>query len=323
MTLLIRSLLIVAAAAIPVAAAADSPSPPEDCDTYTARSLNYDLLRMDEALAVGDPIGATVTAETIEEYLPCLDTVIQPIAAARFARQRALIGFYKEDEAEVLRWAPVVAYTYPDLPWPEYLEASPFRAMIEGAKPQIAGSGETLVAPGGGAVFWNGRYITKATAPTEVPAFIQVARGGKVVDSWWQDGVTFPEAALTDAAPGRTPAWVRNHDQPEDEWVLAYRGFVWADTNYEESEAAHAAALLGFPGVVFGFGDADALWNTWVAEEIAAGRTSPRAYYVPTDGTVPQRLVNRARSRYAAGRDSGLGTLTLAPPTQDFFRGSR
>ena len=294
-------------------------TPAEACDVYNARSLNYDLLRMDEHLAAGDPIGAEVTVETIIEHLPCLDTVIQPVAAARFARQRALIGWYLEDEAEVLRWAPIVQYTYPDLPWPEYLEASPFRAMIDGAAPQVAGGGETLATPGGGAVFWFGRHITVATAPTEVPALIQIAgRGGKVRASWWQDGVTFPDAALTDAAPGRTPAWVRDRDQPEDEWVLAYRGFVWAGTRYEASEAAHAAALLGSPGIVFGFGDADALWNTWVRGEIAVGRTSPWAYYVPTDGTVPQRLVSRARNRYAAGRDSGLGTLTLAPPTQDF-----
>ena len=293
-------------------------TPAEACDVYNARSLNYDLLRMDEHLAAGDPIGAEVTVETIIEHLPCLDTVIQPVAAARFARQRALIGWYLEDEAEVLRWAPIVQYTYPDLPWPEYLEASPFRAMIDGAAPQVAGGGETLATPGGGAVFWFGRHITVATAPPEVPAVIQVARGGKVVDSWWQDGVTFPDSALTDRKPRPTPAWVRDRDQPEDEWALAYRGFVWADTNYEESEAAHAAALLGIPDVGFGFGDADALWNTWVSREIAARRTTGWAYYVPTDGTVPQRLVSRARNRYAAGRDSGLGTLTLAPPTQDF-----
>ena len=167
-----------------LALAAATPADACDGGVYTAQSLNYDLLRMDEALAVGDPIGAQVTAETIIEHLPCLDTVIQPVAAARFARQRALIGWYLEDEAEVLRWAPIVQYTYPDLPWPEYLEASPFRAMIDGAAPQVAGGGETLATPGGGAVFWFGRHITVATAPTEVPAFIQVARGGKVVDSW-------------------------------------------------------------------------------------------------------------------------------------------
>jgi len=279
-------------------------------ETYSDRALNAELLSLDESLELGDLLSATVIAEEVHDHMLCMETVASPVAMARYARQQALIHFYRQDELELARWGQVVEYTWPSLPWSSSFGAThPFRVMIEEAEPHIGGSGRPLAAPRGGAVFWNGRHLTRGDAPTEVPALIQVAVRGHVIESWWQDGAMFPDAAVGDQVPS-TPKWAA--DLPPG-WQLAILGRVWQDTYWETSEVAHAAAALGYNLEAY---DAEHLWNAWARDQVAHGY-SPAAYYLAFDGTIPERHIDRARRNLARGRASGFLSLTAQRHARD------
>jgi hypothetical protein len=169
-----------------------------------------------------DDIDATIHAfqldvareklERTRTSLVCLTEIVRPSYLARFARQRALVAFYDQDEDSAVHWGLLSRLAKADLPWPADMPVEhPFRQMVEFAdKPPVGGPEDaTLLVEKKGSVFMNGAPLLAPRAEAEVPHLLQVTdKKGLVLSTFWQDGAAFPPALIGPAGdPLEFPAW--------------------------------------------------------------------------------------------------------------------
>jgi hypothetical protein len=149
---------------------------------------------IDKSLATFNLDDARLQVDATWRHVGCLSAPVQPGYLARFARQRAMLAFFDQDEDNAIKWGLLAKYTAPDMGWP-VPEDHPFRQMIAEAEDPPMGGPEnaSLIIAKGNKVLLNGWPITEPKAHAEVPGLVQVVdKKGAVVSTYWQDGAAFP-----------------------------------------------------------------------------------------------------------------------------------
>ncbi|MEQ1569670.1 MAG: hypothetical protein ABMA64_28805 [Myxococcota bacterium] len=185
------------------------------CDTPFSRiQLGAEVGEVGDALAENDLVDAQKHINAVRERMPCLDEVADLHLFALFARYQAVVYFYGQQEAQATRWGAASKLAEPELGWDEKLFPAdhPARQWIDAAAvpPVAVVPDRGLLAPRGGGVFANGRFLPRPEAPDDLPTLVQVFdRSRQRVDGGWQDGHRFPERFLTDSAGDLVPpAWL-------------------------------------------------------------------------------------------------------------------
>lgn len=186
----------------------------EACSGYTNIELSESLTRAQSALDKMNIDRATRSVAQAHAKLRCLDEPIDIALFASFARFKALLAFFDQDEALATQWATASLYAKPDLAWPEsYPEGHPFRNFIEEDLEESAMNrvqGAFLNIPSKGAVLLGGRITWEPVAPAETELLVQaVDKKGNVLSTAWQNGAAFNDNLLSPepAADLKAPRW--------------------------------------------------------------------------------------------------------------------
>lgn len=167
---------------------------------------------VDAALAKPDLDDARYLLQQMHPKVPCLNTVADRAAMARYGATRAMVAFFDQDEGAVIQWGLMAQYTAEDgEPFPDLPETHPIRESLEYAdEPSLSGPrGESLAPPKGGGVFLNGVLATQPQWRVEVPVLVQMFdKKERLVHAYWQDGAAFQDAVLTSGTfPVEPPKW--------------------------------------------------------------------------------------------------------------------
>lgn len=162
---------------------------------YTHADWRKEMDDIDGAFKAFDLDAARIKIDSTWRNVGCLNEVAHPGHIARFARQRALLYFFDQDEDSAIKWGLLSRYAAPDFPWPaDMAEDHPFREMLTNAEdPPIGGPDDaSLLIEKKGAAFINGKPLLEPKARAEVPNLIQIAdKKGAVLVTFWQDGAAF------------------------------------------------------------------------------------------------------------------------------------
>ena len=189
---------------------------------YAHEQWRTEMDKVDAAFQQFDLNKARVEIDAVWRHVGCLDAVARPGHLARFARQRALLHFFDQDEETATRWGLLARYTAADFPWSaDFAEDHPFRSMVSGASdlpiggPENAGFKANKKTP---YIFLNGRWITEPRARAEIPNLMQFTdKKGLVTSTFWQDGAAFPEDILgPPLTPPAAPKWFVERTTYED-----------------------------------------------------------------------------------------------------------
>jgi hypothetical protein len=158
---------------------------------------------------------AGILIEVMDREWECLVRPVPPQEILRYAQIRAYNAFHSGDPDAALAWNRAAQFMDPTAPFPDWIpEWHPLREQLEWEDPTeiITLEGKYVAHPKKGGVFMNGRFLTSAAAPSEVPSFIQVYdKKGARVDIYWQDGAGFRPTLLTEdalvAAKAQSPKW--------------------------------------------------------------------------------------------------------------------
>lgn len=223
-------------------AAARAECPDPDLD---AAGLDAALADATRAFDEGDLPTLARTMNALASSMPCLDSVPDRTALARFARLMGMVAFYGQEEELSVRWGIAARLIDPKLGW-RLVDDHPYRELIEEAAlpPLGRAEGSQLVPPPNGAVFVDGALALEPTAHAEVTHFVQLLdKSGAVVEAWWQDGSVFPERVLAPGeGPYRSPAWY------VDGAIVAAKGRA-TPKSPNTPKPAHAGGGAGVPVV--------------------------------------------------------------------------
>lgn len=172
--------------------------------------------RLDEARRALDDTQLSAARGALAKVgssLPCLTSVVDPQAFARFARLMSEVAFYRQEEAAALRWGHAAQLADPAGAWTGLPDSHPLRQRLATAElPPVGGpEGFGLAAPDGGAIYLNGELTRVPEAHAEVPYLVQLVDArAEVIAAYWQDGAAFPEQILVaGAGPTPDPVWQR------------------------------------------------------------------------------------------------------------------
>ncbi len=179
---------------------------------YSHEKWRADMDKVDAAYVTIDLDTARRLIEGIWRDVGCLDMVAKRGHLARFARQKALLAFYDQDEDTAVRWGLLSRAAAPDFPWSsDMAEDHPFRSMVVAAEdPPIGGpEGQGLLVEKKSSYFMNGRPLLEPKAEAEIPNLVQQAdKKGKIISTYWQDGAAFPVDVLGPVGEALTvPKW--------------------------------------------------------------------------------------------------------------------
>ena len=182
-----------------------------ECPPYGVNDWIGEMDAADAAMAEFDLDQARGIVDAAEVKLNCTMDVIHPNQLTRFAKQKALLAFFDQDELAAQKWG-LLAKLSGTSPWPEGMDDThPFREMIDFAEktPRLGPEGAGIYPPKGGAMIMNGKFLDTPKAHTEIPNFVQIFdRRGLLVESYWQDGAAFPSRYLAaDPTPQLAPEW--------------------------------------------------------------------------------------------------------------------
>ncbi len=220
------------------------------------------------------------TARTVlagsEGRIPCIVEVVPPEAIARFATARAYQQALDLDQSEAVRWALLASVLTGDFEWPAYVPPDhEVRNLLNDIPVPVTSTirGKGLAVPEAGAVFLDGRFLTRPEASPGIPHLLQVGDAyGELTTSRWIDGVAFPAELLGPQISDTLvlPAWygVPHHRLPGKRSKRSKRlesalGFAVA-----------GSALFGSAWVARGAYDArpsDALFYTVNGAMVASG----------------------------------------------------
>ncbi|MBW2253428.1 MAG: hypothetical protein JRI25_02375 [Deltaproteobacteria bacterium] len=155
---------------------------------------------------------AGILIEVMDREWECLVRPVPPEEILRYAQIRAYVSFHSGDPDEALRWNRAAQYMDPSAAFPDWVpEWHPLREQLEWEDPTeiTTSEGKHIAHPKKGGVFMNGRFLTAATAPEEVPTLVQVYdKKGARVDIHWQQGSYFKPALVTEeAVVAKAPKW--------------------------------------------------------------------------------------------------------------------
>jgi len=210
---MIRALTVLTIAAI---ASAPAFAQQEACSGYTNIELSEALERARGPLEQMNLKRATRSISQTHAKLRCLDEPIEASLFATFARYKATLAFFDQDEALATQWATASLYADPDLAWPEaYPEGHPYRNFIEedfedSSENRVQGA--FLNIPSKGAVLLSGRLIWEPIALAETELLVQaVDKKGNVLSTAWQNGAVFDDKLLSPepATDLKAPKWYK------------------------------------------------------------------------------------------------------------------
>lgn len=193
-----------------LAALFSSASAQQICSEPMSRiQLGAALGDIDSALAASELLEAREKLDDISGRLPCLDEVVDRKLLALFARQNAIVYFHSQELDDATRWGQVSRLVMADLAWDEkrYPQDNPARTMIDSIPlPEMLVMSGGLAAPKGGGVFVSGRFAPRPESWPDVPVLVQVFdRSQARVESFWQEGTSFPENILSERAEDLPP----------------------------------------------------------------------------------------------------------------------
>lgn len=187
------------------------------CEVTTVAQWKDAMDIADAYIATGEPDQARYALKEFHPRIPCIEDPAKPSMITRYARLRALIAFYRQDEEDVIAWGLASRYALPTYPWPPDLAAGhPMNETIDFADaPELTPlAGKGWAVPKGGSVLVNGASMPTPQARPDIPALVQIFDGqGKWSRAFWQDGTNYPADAVVDGGgPAADPKW----HKPED-----------------------------------------------------------------------------------------------------------